>query len=84
MKKGIEVYPDYDKSGRWMLVIEKKRGKLTLDEIKGAAREHEWDFYLLLLDCFHDECDDEQYTAPAVGDRAILYRTDLFYEEGEH
>ena len=82
-KKGIEVYTDYDKSGRWRLIIEKKRGKLTLDEIKEAAREHEWDFYLLVLDCFHEPGDIQYgYDIPA-GDRVELYRTDLFYEEGE-
>lgn len=84
-KKGISAYPEYDKSGRWMLVIEKQRGKLTLEEIKEAAREHEWDFYLLVLDCFHDPADDEQYAAmpDRKGDRVELYRTDLLFEEGE-
>lgn len=85
MKKGIEVRPEYDRSGRWMLVIEKKRGKLTLDEIKEAAREWECDYYLLVLDCFHDPDDVPLYGyEPQQGDRVELYRTDLFYEEGEH
>lgn len=86
MKKGIEMYADYDQSRRWRLVIEKNRGKLTLDEIKEAAREWEYDFYLLVLDCFHDEYDFQlygDYSVP-VGDRVVLYQTDLFYEEGEH
>lgn len=79
----VTAYTDYDANGRWMLVVEKKRGRLTLDEIRTAARDIEWDFYLLVLDCFHDE--EIQFDeAPAQGDRAILYRTDLFYEEGEH
>ena len=84
MKKGIEVYTDYDKSGRWRLNIEKRRGKLTLEEIKEAAREWEWDYYLLVLDCFHDENDITYGAEAPVGDRAELYRTDLFYQEGEH
>lgn len=84
MKKGIEVHPDYDSRGRWILVIEKKRGRLSLDEIREAARDWEWDFYLLVLDCFHEEYDVQYgFDAPA-GDRAVLYRTDLLYEEGEH
>lgn len=83
MKKGIEVYSDYDKTGRWQLIIEKKRGKLTLDEIREAARDWEYDFYLLVLDCFHDEDVPYGCDLPA-GDRAELYRTELFYEEGEH
>lgn len=85
MKKGIEAWPDYDKTGRWMLVIEKKRGRLTLEEIKEAAREYEWDFYLLVLDCFHDNSAEIQFAeGPPVGDRVVLYRTDLLHEEGEH
>ena len=83
MKKGIEVYTDYDKTNRWRLVIEKKKGKLTIEEIKEAAREWEYDFYLLVLDCFHDEDVPYGYDLPK-GDRVELYRTDLFYEEGEH
>ena len=83
MKKGIEVYTDYDKTGRWRLVIEKKKGKLTLDEIREAAREWEYDFYLMVLDCFHEEDIQYDYDLPK-GDRAELYRTDIFYEEGEH
>ena len=83
MKKGIEVHADYDATGRWILVIEKARGRLTLDEIMEAARDWEWDFYLLVLDCFHEE--DIPYGCEAPkGDRAVLYRTDLLYEEGEH
>lgn len=83
MKKGIVASADRDASGRWILVIEKKRGRLTLDEIKEAARDWEWDFYLLVLDCFHDEDVAYGYDAPQ-GDRVTLYRTDLLYEEGEH
>lgn len=83
MKKGIEVNSEYDANGRWCLHISKKRGKLTLEEIKDAAREWEWDFYLLVLDCYHDEADNEQFGDTPVGDHAVLYRTDLFFKEGE-
>lgn len=38
-KKGTEVYPDRDERGHWCLRIEKKCGRLTLEEIKEAARE---------------------------------------------
>lgn len=81
MKKGIEVYPDYDRDNRWKLVIEKKRGKLTLEEIKEAAREYEWDYYLMVLDCMHDPFDMQYDEEVPVGDRAELYRTDLLSEE---
>ena len=84
MKRGIEVWPDYDTSGRWCLKIKKSKGKFTLDEIVQAAKEWEIDFYLLLLDAFHDESDNEQFGEVQTGDFVTLYRTDLFYEEGEH
>ncbi len=84
MKKGIEVSADYDRDGRWCLNITKARGKLTLDEIKEAARSWEWDFYIMILDCFHDQEGEMQFTEAPVGDCVTLYRTDLFYEEGEH
>lgn len=83
MKRGIEVYPDRDKTGRWRLNIAKKRGTLTLDEIKAAAREWELDFYLLVLDCYHDPYDFQDGYEPE-GDRAELYRADLLFKEEEH
>lgn len=82
MKKGIEVWTDYDPNGRWCLKIKKQRGRFTLDEIIDIAKEYELDFYLLLLDAFHE--DAEQFGEEQVGDFVTLYRTDLFYEEGEH
>lgn len=82
MKKGITVHTEYDRRGRWVLVIEKRRGKLTLDEIKDTAREYEWDYYLLVLDCYHKEYDDQFVDTP-VGDRVELYRTDDFWSENE-
>ena len=82
--KNIEAHADYDKSGRWVLIIEKKRGRLSLEEIRETAREWELDYYLLLLDCFHDTDDVQYYYEPPRGDSVMLYRTDLFYEEGEH
>ena len=83
MKKGVEVWSDYDKSGRWCLRVKKSKGRFTLDEIVDIAREYENDFYLLLLDAFHDEY-SVQFAETQHGDLVTLYRTDLFYEEGEH
>lgn len=83
MKKSVEVWSDYDKSGRWCLRVKKSKGRFTLDEIVEIAREYENDFYLLLLDAFHDE-DSVQFDETQHGDFVTLYRTDLFYEEGEH
>lgn len=79
VKKGITAYGDYDKSGRWCLVIEKQRGQLTLKEIKDTAREFEYDYYLLVLDCYHDT--DLQYLETHIGDKVILYRTSALNED---
>lgn len=81
-KRNIEVWSDYDKGGRWCLKIEKIKGRFTLDEIIEAAREYELDFYLLVIDAFHEEA--EQFGEVQTGDFVTLYRTDLFYQEGEH
>ena len=82
MNKRIMVWPDWDKSGRWCLRMQKSRGKFTLDEIRDAARDYEYDFYLLVLDAFHEE--EDHFMEAQSGDFVTLYRTDLFYEEGEH
>ena len=37
-----------------------------------------------VLDAFHDESDNEQFGEVQTGDFVTLYRTDLFYKEGEH
>lgn len=75
------MWSDYDKNGRWCLKMQKARGRFTLDEIIEAAKEYEWDFYLLLIDAYHDN--EEQFGQAQEGDFVTLYRTDLFFEEGE-
>lgn len=55
MKKGINTWADYDRQGNWMLCVGKKRGKLSLDEIKQAAQEYELDIYALFLDCMGND-----------------------------
>ena len=75
MKRGIDVHPDYDRTGVWCLIVEKKKGKLTLEDIKEAAREYEWDYYLLVLDCFHDPYEIQGDEMPE-GDIAVLYSHD--------
>ena len=82
MKKGIEVWPDYDISGRWVLNIRKKRGKLTLDEIREAAMEHEQDLYLLPLNCLPDTWFDG-WDGDSDGDMVQLYRSDALRREAE-
>lgn len=75
MKKGIEVWPDYDRTGRWVLNIEKKRGKLTLEDIEDAAKEYEEDVYLMVINCL-DVCEGVQYDEDPEGERVQLYRSD--------
>ena len=70
---------DYDANNRWFLRITKKRGKLTLDEIKQICREWGFDYYLLFLDCFHSEYDEQCFgdTGQAQGDIAEVYNADI-------
>lgn len=79
MKKGIEVWSDYDRQSVWTLHIKKKRGSLTLDEIIEACKDYEQDFYLLVL-CAMD-MDISQYyeTDDLDGDYVTLYRADDFF-----
>lgn len=49
MKRGIEVWADYDRENRWCLKIKKAKGKFSLDEITDIAREYEEDFTQWLL-----------------------------------
>ena len=82
MKRGIEAWSEWDEHGRWTLVIEKKCGKLTLEEIMRTAREQEWDYYLLSLDCYHE--DFEMQFVPGSGfeiNRVVLYRTEDLMRE---
>lgn len=61
MKRGIEVYTDYDEKGRFTHYVKKRKGKLTLDEIREALREYEEDYYLLVVDAYHDPNEDFQF-----------------------
>lgn len=45
IKKGIEVWPDYDRDGVWCLRIKKKKGYFTLDEIIEACKNYASDFF---------------------------------------
>lgn len=80
MKKGIEVWSSYDRAGNWILCIKKQRGRFTLDEITDIAREHEWDVYLLPIDCTGEE--EPQYNEESPGDYIELYRAETIVKEG--
>ena len=80
MSKNIEVWTDYDKAGIWTVNIRKKRGKLTLDEIREACMEVEQDFYLLVV-CAMDRDMDQYYMFEDLqGDSVTLYRAEDFFK----
>lgn len=55
MKKGIEAWADYDRTGSWVLKIAKKRGKLTTEDIRKAAQEYELGLYIIVVDAREDD-----------------------------
>ena len=79
MKKGIEVWTDYDLAGIWKLNIQKKRGQLTLDEIREACTEYEQDFYLLVIKAMDDDISQYYDIDDLSGDYVQLYRADDFF-----
>lgn len=81
MKKGIEVWPDYDANCQWCLRIKKKKGKFTLDEITEIATEWEHDFYALIIKAI-DEDACQYFDDIETGDYVTLYRaTDFLRNE---
>lgn len=82
MKRGITCESKYDNAGNWMLVIRKKKGKLTMDEIREAAMEYEGDYYGLVLKCIEED-GLQYYDDDLNGDAAELYRmTDMLESFG--
>lgn len=77
MKKGVEVWTDYDQIGRWYLAIKKKRGKLILEEIREIAMEWEQDFYALIIEAIDKDMQD-YYDWDFEGDLVRLYRATDF------
>ena len=63
MKKGIEYWCEWRNIGASestnVLCIEKKHGKLTLDEIRECCKEIDWNFWYLLIDARGET--DEQF-----------------------
>lgn len=79
MKKGIEVWVDYDRQNIWTLHIKKARGRLTLDEIRDACTEYEQDFYMLVICAMDQEVGQYYDTDDLDGDYVTLYRADDFF-----
>lgn len=81
MKKGVEVWPDYDGGGRWCLRIKKAKGRFTLDEITEIATEYEQDFYALIIKAI-DEDMEQYFDDIDTGDYVTLYSaTDFLRNE---
>jgi len=79
MKKGIEVWSDYDKTNTWTLHIKKAKGKLTLDEIEEACKKYGEDFYLLVIKAIDTENEQFYMVDDLSGDFVTLYRADDFF-----
>ena len=77
-KKNIEVWQDHDRTGEWVLHIQKKKGSLTLDEIREAAAAWDQGFYFLLIRAMDDDMDQYYMTEDLDGDFVTLYRSDDF------
>ena len=80
-KTKIEVHSDFDDSDNVIYIVEKAKGRLTIEEIKKALKEYEEDFYFLLIDCLHDEDEcyqgwNEDIDDKNKGDRVIAYPAD--------
>ena len=81
MKRGIEVWQDYDQTGQWCLRIKKRKGKLSLDEIAEAAMEYEQDFYAVIIKAVDDDM-VQYYDDIETGDYVTLYRATDFLRGG--
>lgn len=76
MKKGIESWCDYDRTGTWNLHIRKKRGILSIEEIRQACMEWGEDFYLLVICAMDQEIGQYYEVDDLEGDYVTLYRAD--------
>ncbi len=82
MKRGIEAWSDYDRTGRWCLKIKKHKGKLSLDEITEIAMEYEEDFYAVIIKAISDDM-VQYFDVEDSGDYVTLYRATDFLERRE-
>lgn len=77
-RRDIEVYPSYDRNGDPLLYIEKRRGRLTLEEIRTAARDWDEDVYALLIDA-RNEDEGQCFGEDPQSDCVKLYRAEQFF-----
>ena len=76
-----ETYAAYDREGRWFLTVEKKKGKLSIDEIIEAATSYDEDYYVLVLKCIN--VDGPQFNEVTENNSVGLYKLDDFLKERE-
>lgn len=72
MKKGITCEVANDAYGNFVLIVRKKKGKLTLEDVREAAAEYEPDYYGLILKCMNDDM-AQYWDDDLLGDSAELY-----------
>ena len=91
MKKGIDVWVEYDKQSIWTLLIGKKKGKLSLDDIREAAMQWDEDIYCLPIVAMTG-MDDAEFgfsvpnsdgTRTHYDDLVQLYRVDDVWRKGQ-
>lgn len=75
MKKGTEVWSDFDHTGRLCLRAKKAKGRFTLDEITDIAREWEENFYVVIINATAGEEEED-----VTGDFVTLYSAEKFFE----
>lgn len=80
MKKGIEIWQDYDLQGISCLRIRKKKGHFTLDEIIDACREYEQDFYMISIKAMDAEMDQYYMVDDFEGDYVTVYSASDFFK----
>lgn len=79
MKRGVEVWQAFDRTGTWCLHIKKRKGTLSLEEITEAAREYEEDFYAVIIKAVSDDM-MQYFDEIETGDYVTLYRATEFLE----
>lgn len=80
MKRGIEVWSDYDPAGVWCLKVKKARGKFTLDEIINACKEYEEGFYMISIKAMGEDISQYYAVDDFDGDFVTVYSAEEFFK----
>lgn len=80
MKRGIEVWSDYDPAGVWCLKVKKNRGKFTLDEIIEACTEYEEGFYMISIKAMDEDISQYYAVDDFDGDFVTVYSAEEFFK----